>query len=42
MNISKIKKFITDNKGEVFAFKFKGVRNQTDEWERRSTNGSNK
>ena len=28
MNISKIKKFITENKGEVF----KGARNQTDEF----------
>lgn len=32
MNISKIKKFITENKGEVFVFKFKGARNQTDEF----------
>ena len=32
MNISKIKKFITENKGEVFTFKFKGARNQIDEF----------
>lgn len=32
MNISKIKKFITENKGEVFSFKFKGARNQIDEF----------
>lgn len=32
MNISKIKKFISDNKGEIFLFKFKGARNQIDEF----------
>ena len=32
MNIDKIRKFISDNKGNTFAFKFKGARNQIDEF----------
>lgn len=32
MNISKIRKFISENKGKTFAFKFKGTRNQIDEF----------
>lgn len=32
MNISKIRKFISEHKGEVFSFRFKGARNQIDEF----------
>lgn len=32
MNISKIRNFITQNKGKEFAFKFKGTRNQIEEF----------
>ena len=32
MNIDKIRKYISDNKGNTFAFKFKGARNQIDEF----------
>lgn len=32
MNISKIRSFITNNKGNLFLFKFKGTRNQTEEF----------
>ena len=32
MNIDKIKKYISTNKGNTFAFKFKGARNQNDEF----------
>ena len=32
MNIDKIRKFISSNKNNVFAFKFKGTRNQVDEF----------
>lgn len=32
MNISKIRNFITQNKGKEFAFKFKGARNQIEEF----------
>ena len=32
MNINKIKNFIKQNKGNLFFFKFKGARNQTDEF----------
>lgn len=32
MNIAKIRNFITQNKGKVFSFKFKGARNQVDEF----------
>lgn len=32
MNISKIRNFITNNKGNLFLFKFKGARNQTEEF----------
>lgn len=32
MNIEKIKKIISSNKGNTFAFKFKGSRNQVDEF----------
>lgn len=32
MNISKIRSFITNNKGNLFLFKFKGARNQTEEF----------
>lgn len=32
MNINKIRSFVTKNKGKVFSFKFKGARNQTEEF----------
>ena len=32
MNIDKIRKYISDNKGNTFEFKFKGARNQIDEF----------
>ena len=32
MNISKIKQYISDNKGKTFAFKFNGARNQVEEF----------
>lgn len=32
MNINKIKEMITKNKGALFVFKFKGTRNQTEEF----------
>lgn len=32
MNINKIRSFITNNKGNLFLFKFKGARNQTEEF----------
>lgn len=32
MNIAKIRSFITKNKGKLFLFKFKGARNQTEEF----------
>ena len=32
MNIDKIRKYIKENKGNTFAFKFKGARNQVDEF----------
>lgn len=32
MNIDKIRKYISENKGNTFAFKFKGARNQIDEF----------
>ena len=32
MNIQKIKQFVSSNKGKTFAFKFKGARNQIDEF----------
>lgn len=32
MNISNIRKYISKNKGNTFAFKFKGSRNQVDEF----------
>ena len=32
MNIDKIRKYIKENKGITFAFKFKGARNQIDEF----------
>lgn len=32
MNIDKIRKYIFDNKGKTFSFKFNGSRNQVDEF----------
>ena len=32
MNINKIRAFISQNKGKIYLFKFKGARNQTDEF----------
>jgi len=32
MKINKIRSFITSNKGNLFLFKFKGARNQTEEF----------
>ena len=32
MNIDKIRKYIKENRGNTFAFKFKGARNQIDEF----------
>ena len=32
MNINKIRSFIAKNKGNLFLFKFKGERNQTEEF----------
>lgn len=32
MNIDKIRRYISSNKGNTFAFKFKGARNQIDEF----------
>lgn len=32
MNIDKIRKYISSNKGNTFSFKFKGARNQIDEF----------
>ncbi len=32
MNINKIRKFISENKGNTFSFKFKGARNQIEEF----------
>lgn len=32
MNIDKIREYIKSNKGNTFAFKFKGARNQVDEF----------
>lgn len=32
MNINKIRSFIIQNKGKLFQFKFKGARNQTEEF----------
>lgn len=32
MNINKIRSFIAKNKGNLFLFKFKGARNQTEEF----------
>ena len=31
MNIDKIRKYIKENRGNTFAFKFKGARNQIDD-----------
>lgn len=32
MSLNKIKNFIRENKGKTFLFKFKGARNQTEEF----------
>lgn len=32
MNISKVRSFIKQNKGNLFLFKFRGTRNQTEEF----------
>lgn len=32
MNIDKIRKIVSSNKNKIFSFKFKGARNQTDEF----------